>query len=400
MLQGFTILCQTGEEYLTLANDTLEKNPSVAKKYFEKAAALNNAEAHCFLANNYSPSDSLIAYHISQAAMFVDENTLFHLIHLYTFYSSKTSNPEFALQLYNAAKEKHPEFSTLESSTTIQILKIYVETQPFSIDEFAKKYKIKKDELIYAFSLQKLAEEASRGGRFGKPNLKIALQLILRDSFAPAELESAVLTVYEHYKKNEYYEFNICDHATSGYTSGFCSSWRAEQESKFRNEKIKTLQSQLKNNAGTLLKPAYNSASKFFKKKALNEEFHGGSGRASFVIDSETEQIENFLTLVEKVNNGTLTDFKNASNTADRLLNETYQKVIVRLKKSPISTPNTYEVTEEGVRSAQRLWISYRDASAALFFKIDPSISLENWKNWLTEIRTEELNKVLTLDKE
>jgi uncharacterized protein YecT (DUF1311 family) len=74
------------------------------------------------------------------------------------------------------------------------------------------------------------------------------------------------------------------------------------------------------------------------------------------------------------------------------------KKVIKRLKKSAIKENRT-EVNVNGVRSVQRLWLKYRDSSALLFSKINPSISEQEWSNWLTAIRIQQLKEVPELAK-
>lgn len=143
-----------------------------------------------------------------------------------------------------------------------------------------------------------------------------------------------------------------------------------------------------------LLDSAYASAVKFIEAKASNEEGHGGSGRGAWIIGSQIEQKNAYMDLVEKVNTGFNPSPKSYFAEADRKLNETYKKVMGGLKKRA----DDYNVPRvDDVRAVQRLWIPYRDASVKLFMQINPAITEDVWKSWLTEVREEQLRGILQL---
>ena len=141
---------------------------------------------------------------------------------------------------------------------------------------------------------------------------------------------------------------------------------------------------------------SFSIAGKFIEEKAWKEELHGGSGYAAWTRDSIRQQKTEYLDLIEKINNDIRPDKLTQRNDSDRILNKTYQVVINRLKKKPISNFNA-SINEEGVRSVQRFWIQYRDTTAKLFAQILPFIDENTWKNWLTEIRIKELKQILKL---
>jgi hypothetical protein len=171
-----------------------------------------------------------------------------------------------------------------------------------------------------------IAEEASRGGRFGKPDPKLILQLVSRGGWAPAELEYAVEDVYKNWKSGTVKEFNICDFITSGGGMAFCASRSDDQDEKDRNKRLSDIRQKLNAKSHKLLDVAYASAVKFIDSKASNEEGHGGSGRGAWVIGSQMEQKNAYLDLVEKVRSGYKPSPKSLFVEADRKLNETYKK--------------------------------------------------------------------------
>lgn len=79
---------------------------------------------------------------------------------------------------------------------------------------------------------------------------------------------------------------------------------------------------------------------------------------------------------------------------SDRILNATYQAVL----GIQVHDGNRNPVTTDQIRSVQRLWIPYRDASAKLFNALNPSVELNTWKSWLTDTRTQQLQSILERD--
>jgi uncharacterized protein YecT (DUF1311 family) len=140
----------------------------------------------------------------------------------------------------------------------------------------------------------------------------------------------------------------------------------------------------LNNDASEILQSTFDIASKFFECKAWNEELLGGSWYLYWTRESIISQKNDYLDLIEKVN----TTFNKDSIVS----------IANYDKKSEIKETRT-EVNVNGVRSVQRLWLKYRDSSALLFSKINPSISEQEWSNWLTAIRIQQLKEVPELAK-
>ena len=175
----------------------------------------------------------------------------------------------------------------------------------------------------------------------------------------------------------------------------FCASRTDDKDEQDRNAKLKVIGQKLDERARKLFNGAYASAVKFIESKASNEEGHGGSGRGAWVIGSQIEQKNAYLELVEKVRTGFKPAPKNTFVKADQQLNTTYKKVISDLKRR---ADKNYDLPRfDDVRVVQRLWITYRDASVKLFTQINPAVSEDVWKSWLTEIREKELQGVLLL---
>lgn len=391
-----SVLCQISQDYLSMANKAYDSgNIDKAKELYTKAAAMNNPDAHYALAYKYvvTPEESI--FHFSEAAKMGHSEAVAEMFDALLFRANSLSlaNPEKAYEIYKQAKSHNPSLSFFNEEGDVTTVKKCIEAGSLDKKKFVEQYNIKEIELNDAYSIWELAAEASRGGRFGHPNTKLVLQLVCRGSSVPAELEFAVDSVYGNWKTNKNFEFNVCDYVSSGSGLSYCSAKAEEEVNKEYLNRIKELASKLKNNAGDLLMHTFSVAGNFIEAKAWKEELHGGSGYAAWTRESIMQQKSEYLDLVEKINEGIKSDTLSKSNDSDRKLNETYQRIITRLKKKPITDFNA-SVDDKGVRAVQRLWITHRDNSAVLFHQIDPSISEMVWKNWLTEIRRKELNQI------
>ena len=396
-----SVFCQTSQEYMGMADkafDTGEEDK--AKELYLKAAAMNNADAHFAIAYKFVVSKEESIFHFSEAAKMGHAKAVAEVFDALFFRANSLTyaKPELALEIYNLAKSRNPSLTFFNGEDEVSTIKKCIEAGAFDAKAFIKKYEINENELDDGYGIWELAAEASRGGRFGSPNPKLVLQLVCRGGSVPRELGYAVDTAYINWKANKVFEFNVCDYVGSGSGLSYCSAKAEEDANKKYLLRINELSSKLKNNAGVLLMNSFSVAGRFIEEKAWKEELHGGSGYAAWTRDSIMQQKTEYLDLIEKINNDIRPDKLKQRNDSDRILNKTYQAVINRLKKKPISTFNA-SIDEEGVRSVQRLWIQYRDTTAKLFAQILPSIDENTWKNWLTEIRTKELKQILTLDE-
>ncbi|MCA9407435.1 MAG: DUF1311 domain-containing protein [Candidatus Omnitrophica bacterium] len=368
----------------------------IAKELYLKAAKKGSPEAHFAIAYKYNVTTEESIYHFSQAAKRGHEEALGYAIDslLFRANSLQRANPQKALELYKQAKKVNPKIKLYDEEVKLKTIQMSVEPGPFDWQAFCKKYDLlpHNDEVMY--HVWQIAEEASRGGRFGDPDPKLILQLVSRGGWAPAELEYAVEEVYKNWKSGEVKEFNICDHITSGGGMAFCSSRADDQDQDGRNQRLSDLRQKLNINNRELIDLAYASAVKFIDTKASNEEGHGGSGRTAWIIGSQMKQKNEYLDLIEKVQSGYKPTPKTSFSEADQKLNETYQKVMAHLKKK---TDDYYVPRVDEVRAVQRLWIPYRDATVNLFMAINPAVDSDVWESWVTEVREKQLKEILAL---
>jgi uncharacterized protein YecT (DUF1311 family) len=395
------IFCQSSQDYVAMADKAFKAGKKEdAKNLYLKAAAMNNGDAHFAIAYKFIVTDDESVYHFSVAAKLGNAEALgYALDELFFRAGSLTrASPEKAYALYQQAKKNNPSMKIYDEEEMISTIKKALEPGPFDATHFIKKYKITDEELADEYGVWELAQQASRGGRFGPPNPELVLQLVSRGGVVPAELIGAIGDTYQNWKNNKIDEFNICDYVTSGMGQAYCSAIDIkEADARFLIE-IKDVSSKLKNNGGVLLPNAFRLASKFIEEKAWKEEGSDGSGYIAWANESIIKQKTDYLELVKKINNNVGLDSIVAVENADKELNNTYRKVLDSLTKKPMEDFKL-PITAENVRSVQRRWILYRDSSAKLFAQIAPSVNENTWRRWLTEIRTKQLEEILEFGK-
>lgn len=400
MLVSSILLVGCGSNYteeLKQAEELYQSgDKETAKEFYSKAAKKGSPEAHFALAYQYHVTREEGIYHFSEAAKKGHGKALGYALEYLLFRadSLEYADPKGALDLYYRAKKANPDLDLYDEDNKLRIMKMCAEAGDFNAEAFCKKYDLKphSDETLY--HVWQIAEEASRGGRFGKPDPELVFQLVIRGGWVPAEVESAVEETYKNWKNGEVKEFNICDHITSGAGMGFCASRANDEDKNEREAKLVAIEEKLNEPDRQLLRQAYDSAVKFIEMKASNEEGHGGSGITAWIIGSEMDQKNTYLKLIEDIQGGFIPETENNYAEADMFLNEMYKKVIQDINTR--SKDNYYLPSVDKLQEIQRLWIPYRDKSVELFVAINPSVEEVVWKTWLTEIRTKQLNDIMS----
>lgn len=382
---------------LSKANKLYEAGKTIqAKNLYEQAAKKGDAQAHFALAYKYALTKEQTIYHFTQAAIKGHEKALAYALDylLFRANSLELTNPKKALEVYNQAKKSNPSLKLYDEKNKLETLKLAAKSNDFDVKAFIKKYNI-KDTNSSPYFIWELAEEASKNGRFGKANPKLVFDLVVRGGNVPAEYEEAVKDTYKNWQKG-IAKFNLCEFITSGMGMGYCAN-KAEKKRKIKREnEIKQFKDTLTKANQIFLDEALKYTNEFIEKKAILEEGHGGSGRASFLINSESEQKSEYLKLLKKVKKGFIPKSKYSLEHYDRELNATYKKVLKKLKKSSIEYTMSYPITFDNIKTVQRLWIKYRDTNTKLFLALSPSSKKEEWNAYLTKERIKQLKQILT----
>lgn len=388
---------QSAAAYVKQADSFYDaKEEEKAKALYSLAAAEGNADANFALAYKYvcTPQQSIQYY--TEAARKGHADAMSHLFEALFFRSNSLTltNPQQALDVYKQFKKQNPAGTFYDEADNVNLLKKAAEAGPFDVVAFISKYHITKEDTTDNYSIWQLAEQASRGERFGKPDPKLIFQLICHGGEVPAEMSSAVADAYEAWKENRVDTFNICDYVGSGYGLAFCGSRFSKEADKENSIIISQLTKTLKNSAGTYLPKAYAAAVEFINRKAGYEEGWGGSGYTLWVLTSADSQKAAFLDLVKSINKGYQPKLSETKDY-DGELNAVYKEVLKFMGKTQQIDDFADNIEPENLRINQRAWIKYRDAVATLFEHISPSASGTQWQRYLTSVRTRQLKALL-----
>jgi uncharacterized protein YecT (DUF1311 family) len=369
-----------------------------SKALFQQAADLGSRDAHFALAYKFVLPDELSVFHYAAAAKQGHRKALEFALDALFFRAGdlRIGNPERALDVYRSALSADPKIRLPYKD--IDAIRKCIEPGTFDGPQFLKKHGLsdEHDNHQGIYFVWELAEEAARGGRFGKPNSKLALHLACRGGEVPFETSAAVNALHANWREGKSPSFNVCDYITSGMGGNYCAVRAREAENKKLDLKLLSIIDKIGPTAEGALRSAYEAATRFFEEKAANEEGHGGTGYLNWQINSVSDQENQFLALVEKVSKGFAPKVTLDFSTSDRHLNSTYRALLQQLNANRISGFN-YTIDADGVRAVQRLWIPYRNAFARLLADISPTVPEQTWLTWLTEVRTEQLRQVIRL---
>jgi hypothetical protein len=236
--------CQSSNEIVKSANKEYDLgHKENAKKLYLKAAAMNNADAHFYLAYKYYLNYDERVYHFSEAAKMGHQEALKYILDELFFRADdlNKSNPELAYEIYNIAIKKNPKITDEYIKDNIKTIKKCLEAGPFDKKAFITKYKIKEEEIKYGYAVWELASKLSKRKGKGKISPKLLLQLVARGGCVPAELKFAVDFAYDNWKKNKVEVFELCDFVTSSIGKTYCSEKDIKASNIENKKRIKNL---------------------------------------------------------------------------------------------------------------------------------------------------------------
>jgi uncharacterized protein YecT (DUF1311 family) len=218
-------------------------------------------------------------------------------------------------------------------------------------------------------------------------DLDLATALACRVNGAPAEVDGRVKHLQklkaEHWSGHN---FSFCDDATSGYSGSVCAAHDAAIANVQRSDRLARLTNAWPPADKTAFAKLRAAEQAYMKASGSNEVDLSGTMRGALVIDHEQQLEDDFVGMLAALEMGQVpTASASDFNTTDAELNAAYRRVMAA--KDPVSGT----VTRDGIRTAQRAWLSYRDAWV-VFVKIKyPSVSSDSIRTWLTQKRIAEL---------
>ena len=318
-------------------------------------------------------------------------------------------DPEFALKVYAQAKENNPDVSIYEAprieadtllSREFALIKLAAECPLLDFEAFLAVNKISAESLKQSpYAIWELAEQAALGKRFGKPNAELAFQLVLRGGGSFEERAAAIKLSHSAWKGNGKQKFNLAACLNSNTGREYL---KERGKTKPDTLNIDSLKKEIRSaNLQALLEKAYDAQSRFITESA--RIYCGDEGFSIWEWNSAAyarQATQRYLETVRAVFKGFKPKQQTVSASADSQLNARYKRAIDGLG-NPDALPDAdieeetankfFYKDAETLKRVQRAWLPMRDRNAALFHTLSPGVSEEDWKAWLTEIRTREL---------
>jgi hypothetical protein len=221
-------------------------------------------------------------------------------------------------------------------------------------------------------------------GKGAAKNIDVAIHLACGIEGAPAEMLGRIDDLTQRRTKGGG-DFDYCDDITSGNSGGQCADHAAEIERARRDSvwaRLTAAWSPAEKQALARLKAAHKA---FAEAHAESEVDMSGTLRGAFYVDAVEKLDKALLAMVQRLEAGRAPALGHAQFVAaDAALNARYRKEIQSTE--PSDSPGA--VTRDGIRSAQRAWIAYRDAFLAFAAVRYPKVPCDALAAWLTAERT------------
>jgi len=218
-------------------------------------------------------------------------------------------------------------------------------------------------------------------------NIPLAIRFACEADGAPAEIQGRIehLESLSSQSTSAAAKFKFCDDTTSGFMDGFCTSYEAELSDQSRTNALQDLSSKWP-------EPEQSAFATLEKAQEAYTEAHGkgeidssGTSRAAQEIAAEQSLRDSFLDALKSFEKGDLPHHSAAeAQQTDSDLNRAFREAVA---DSETSKSKYGAVQPEGIRTAERSWLAYRDAWIAFAKLRYPSVSDETWLTLLTKDR-------------
>jgi uncharacterized protein YecT (DUF1311 family) len=339
------------------------------------------------------------------------------------------TDPGFALACYEKGKKLSPDFAVVfegadrvgqkgESALAalsdeksfgtpllLEVTKTSHECGPLNLEQLQSKHGLTAAALTKSREvLWELAEEASRGGRFGRPNPRLALQFMVRADGKLKEVAEAVRAFRMAWKTGSRKPVNVLSRNSQRTTP----TELHQNPQTVRPPEAVSLE-EVQRTVGMAAEPALEQASGAAVDfiNAASHRFSGDFGFPSREANRRTfcaAKLQDFLRSVIAVRDGFSPEELPDFDAADAEMSWRYADALLWLG----SEKNVFFSIEAGtaldlyqfdsveqLRTVQRLWIKHRDKCAALFHQLNSNLSELQWKAWFTKTRSDELARLM-----
>lgn len=229
-------------------------------------------------------------------------------------------------------------------------------------------------------------------GRGARRDLDVATHLACGIEGAPMESHGRVTHLAELKAKGwTGGDFHFCDDITSGFAMGHCAGHFAAIAGAKRESELAARTagwSAAEKQAFARLRDAHEA---YVEAHGSGEVDQSGTARGAMVVEAEERERDAFVALLTSLAGGHRPPGGAAAyKVADSKLNEIYRRIL--RDTAPAESPGA--VTRDGIRSAQRAWLRYRDAFQRFAAVKFPKVDRDSLAAWLTEQRIETLAPV------
>ncbi len=219
-------------------------------------------------------------------------------------------------------------------------------------------------------------------------NIPLALRFACEEGWAPAEFEGRIkhLESLQDQPADPAKEFDYCDDITSGAMEGYCAAYNREIADQGRDKTLKAIPAAFSAPQRAAFSGLLQAQDAYTQAHGKGEIYLSGSARAMFQIDAEQTLRDDFLAAMQSFEKGNYPAGSSATfSEADARLNHAYQAA---LADAEAHKSETGAVQPEGIREAERAWLTYRDAWVAFAAARYPAVPKEAWLTILTKDRT------------
>ena len=305
-------------------------------------------------------------------------------------------DPAFVLKMHRDAGVNPEE----RQAAQWELMQLAMEAGPFDLNAFLIEHHLNVEDLRASpYAIWELAQEVSKGGRFGKANATLALQLVLRGGGTVEERETAIRQCHAILKgaRREPFELGECIRSRVG--KAYLLSRSGFQREVTVAEISAVLQAKLETN---VLRTAFAKASKCAETYAEAESQHYSGCRGFFTWESNRVAYKKSVLLaffedVSSVLAGKMADKFEVIENSEATLGELMKSLssfmkgpleeVVQDDQDPAPGDSFYYGEETEAEPGNTVWTDYRDALAQLLYAIRPDQSERVWTEWLNTRR-------------
>ncbi|HYE29741.1 MAG TPA: lysozyme inhibitor LprI family protein [Allosphingosinicella sp.] len=229
-------------------------------------------------------------------------------------------------------------------------------------------------------------------GRGARRNLDVAIHLACGLEGAPMESHGRVTHLAELRSQGwKGVDFHYCDDVTSGLAMGHCAAHEARMAGARREAALAAMAQRWTPAAQRAFVRLRAAHAAYVEAHGSGEVDLSGTARAAMAIEAEEALRDELVEVLERLRSGrALPTPASRLPAEDALLNAAYRKRLAEAEGEPY--PGA--VTREGIRTAERAWLRYRDAFLAFAAVQFPRVPRDELAAWLTRQRTALLTPV------